>query len=78
MRYIELRDGTKYGVPETAEEEFAMSPEGQLRAMFSGDVAATIRYHDRRLDLDRRFHAWAIKQFGQWAEGVEADLRRLA
>lgn len=58
MKTITLHNGRELQCPETAQEWLDMQPEAKLRALFAGDEAATLRFHDRMRDLDRRFDAW--------------------
>lgn len=58
MIEIVLSNGAVLLKPETAQEWLDMQPEAKLRRLFAGDEAATLRFHDRMRDLDRRFERW--------------------
>ncbi len=51
-------NGKEYLCPETEEERLSLLPEAKLRTLLAGDEAATVRFHDRMRDLDRRFDRW--------------------
>lgn len=59
MKTMMLFNGRELQVPETEQEWLDLQPEAKLRRLFDGDEAATMRFHDRMRDLDRRFDAWA-------------------
>jgi hypothetical protein len=60
MRTIFLHNGEAFQCPETEQEWLDMQPAAKLRALLRGDQAATLRFHERMRDLDRRFDAWVM------------------
>jgi hypothetical protein len=59
MHTIMLANGRELLYPENQEEWLSIQPAAKLRELLRGDQAATLRFHERMRDLDRRFDAWA-------------------
>lgn len=79
MIEVRLTNGQVLLKPETEQEWLDLQDEAklrrQLRLLFAGDEAGTLRFHDRMRDLDRRYDAFRRELAARAAQPVVFSIR---